>query len=167
MEENNNSEISTLRPKIIEAFENLHRKIFTDSEIEAIVRECRNVWHLKKTITVTTFIKFLLNETNLKQIKLRFPSQKAERYIWGEVSAYELALSLKPAGYFSHYTAMWLHGLTDQRPKVIYLKCEQLEKPNYQGPLEQKNIDWAFRQPPRKSKNVANGNLRLASTPAM
>jgi len=111
---------------------------------------------LKKNITVTEFIKFLLNETNLKQIKLRFPSQKVERYIWGEVSAYELALSLKPTGYFSHYTAMWLHGLTDQRPKVIYLKCEQLEKPNHQRPLEQKNIDWAFRQRPRKSKNVAN-----------
>jgi len=49
MEENNNSGINTLKPKIIEAFEKLHRKIFTDSEMEAIVRECRDLWHLKKT----------------------------------------------------------------------------------------------------------------------
>ncbi len=156
MEESDKSKIEILKPKIVEAFENLQRKTFSGSEIEKILRELTDLWHIKKPITIDAFIKFLLDETNLEQIKLRFPSQKVERYIWGEASAYELALSLKPKAYFSHYTAMWLHGLTEHRPKIIYLKCEQLEKPNHQGSLEQKNIDWAFRQPPRKSKNIAN-----------
>jgi predicted transcriptional regulator of viral defense system len=156
MEESAKSKLKILKPQILEALENLQRKIFTASEIEAVVRELSDLSHLKKSVTIDGFIKFLLEETNLKQIKLRFPSQKVERYIWGEVSAYKLALSLKPNAYFSHHTAMWFHGLTVRRPKIIYLKCEQLEKPDHQGSLEQKNIDWAFKQPPRKSKNVAN-----------
>jgi hypothetical protein len=135
MEKSDKSKIRILKPSIVEAFENLQTKIFTGSEIESVVRELRNLWRLNRYITIDEFIKFLLDETNLKQIKFRFPSQKIERYLWGQVSPYKLALSLKPNAYFSHYTAMWLHGLTEHIPRTIYLKCEQLEKPNYHGSL--------------------------------
>jgi predicted transcriptional regulator of viral defense system len=34
-------------------------------------------------------------------------------------------MSLEQDAYFSHYTAMQLHGLTEQIPKVMYLNVEQ------------------------------------------
>lgn len=49
---------------------------------------------------------------------------------------------------------MYLHALTDQVPKTIYVNKEQSPKPRPEGSLTQASIDQAFRRPARVSKYV-------------
>ncbi len=107
-------------------------------------------------MTANQFLTFLQEKTKLKAVKISFPSRPETRYLWGDdVSIYQLALSLKPESYLTHYTAIFLHGLTEQVPKTIYLNFEQPFKGRPETTLEQKSIDWAFRQKPRTTNNIA------------
>jgi len=69
----------------------------------------------------------------------------------------EIANSLIPKGYFSHYTALQLHGLTDQIPKIVYTNVEQkmmYDVEEAREKLTQHKIDLAFRGNVRKGKKV-------------
>ena len=101
------------------------------------------------------FIEFMGQHSPLRRAKLDFPGRPETRYLWGDVSVYELAMSLKQGAYFSHYTAMSIHDLTDQLPKTIYVNREQQPKPRTTGKLQQDRIDIAFRRKPRTSGCVA------------
>jgi predicted transcriptional regulator of viral defense system len=74
--------------------------------------------------------------------------------VWGDVSAFELAASLKAHSYLSHSTAVYLHGLTDQIPQTLYVNTEQSPKPTPEGTLTQASLDRAFRGRQRSSKYV-------------
>jgi predicted transcriptional regulator of viral defense system len=65
----------------------------------------------------------------------------------------DLLQSLDREGYFTHFTALHLHGLTVQIPKTIYFNVEQ-EASGGGGTLTQEAIDRAFRGRPRKSQNA-------------
>ena len=86
------------------------------------------------------FIKFLVKNDNLKQINFPFPNREEVRYTWGKVSLLEILLTLKVKSYFSHHTALQLHGLTANPIDTIYLNCEQISRPQATH-LEQKSID--------------------------
>ena len=45
---------------------------------------------------------------------------------------YQILVNLRPKCYFTHYTAMYFHELTEQIPKVIYVNVEQTPKPKSQ-----------------------------------
>ena len=64
-------------------------------------------------------------------------------------------LSLKPHCHFSHYTAVHIHGLTEQVPKTTFLNFEQPLASNSTGELSQKSIDAAFKRPVRVTKYIA------------
>ena len=104
-------------------------------------------------MTVDEFIKFLLQETKLKKVSFGFPNRKIIKYVWGKALLYELLMTLQPACYFTHYTAMYLHGLTEQVPKTIYVNKEQTAKSRGEGALTQERIDFALRRPTRISNN--------------
>lgn len=76
------------------------------------------------------------------------------RYVWGEASAYEVALSLRGGSYLSHASAVFLQGLTAQIPRTIYANKEQSEKPAPEGRLTQDGIDRAFANNPRSSQYI-------------
>ncbi len=100
------------------------------------------------------FIGFLLEKTKLKRVV--FPSRDytdVVRYVWGEASPYQLALSLKRDSYLSHATALFLHGLTDQIPRTIYVNHEQSSKPQSNS-LSEESIHKAFSRKPRMSNYV-------------
>ena len=63
--------------------------------------------------------------------------------------------SLKDNSYFTHHTAMYLNGLIASPSDMIYLNFEQPEKPTADDELAQENIDGAFSNAPRISRNVA------------
>ncbi len=80
------------------------------------------------------------------------------RYILGEPSASEVALSLRPRSYLSHGTALRLHGLVEGREDIIYVNQEQSPKPVPAGKLEQAALDRAFANRPRESQYVFRYN---------
>jgi predicted transcriptional regulator of viral defense system len=135
--------------------ENLPTSMLTRTQIDRILFENREFWRVSVSTTVQNFIDFLLKETKLKIIKLKFPSRTMDRYIWGSASTFEIVSSLKPDSYFTHYTAVYLHELTEQIPKTIYLNFEQLPKYRVDKELVQQRIDFAFKKPWRVSQNKA------------
>jgi len=136
-------------------FNSLPRSTLKYSDIAKIVSEQSNFWRLTGTTTVYDFIKFMLDATKLERVEFNFPNRKEIRYLWGDAPLYEVVMSLNPDGYLSHYTAMYLHDLTEQVPKTIYLNREQPPPPNRGKRIDQQAIDNAFKRPVRISKNVA------------
>jgi hypothetical protein len=145
--------IKIAKPDILGLLEALPVKVLRQSDIAKILDENRSFWRLTQSLTVNEFIEFLLNQSKLRKLEFRFPHRKETRYVWGKVPLYELVGSLKPKAYFSHYTAIYMHELTEQIPKTIYLNQEQTPKPTPIAEPTQESIDAAFRRAQRKTKN--------------
>lgn len=147
---------------IIKYFEQNPQRVYRQAELAAVMFQQQEFWRLAQTLTVQKFIKFLLESTKMEMVELSFPSRNELRYVWGKASLYEIALTLRPNCYLSHYTAVRLHGLTEQVPKTVYVNAEQSPKLTPNGGLAQTRIDFAFRSAPRVSNNVAEvGDSRV------
>ena len=148
--------------QVVRCFQDSPSPVLRRAQIAEILARNRKRWRLAEATTVQGFIDFMLEETKLQAVAFSFPSRKMVRYTWGEVPSYELMLSLQPAGYFTHYTAMHLHELTEQIPRTVYLNCEQSPKPKAAAALTQGRIDLAFRSAQRVSMNRArHGDLHV------
>ena len=130
-------------------------RLFKPSEIKQIIRVKRNEWRLPKSESVESLLHRLIRETPLRKIRLEFPFRPETRFAWEPIRSFELAASLRKDGYFSHYSAVWLHGLTTEEPESVYFNSEQTEKPRARSTMTQATIDSAFRRPPRITTNVA------------
>jgi hypothetical protein len=143
------------KQKIIQTFKSLPTTTHRRADLDKLLAEHRKEWGLSRDTTVDGVIKYLAKSTQLKEARFKFPSRNEIRYTWGEVPVMEVVFSLRPQSYFSHFTAMSLHGLTDQIPKAIYLNTEQRPKLFEPSALEQKNIDLAFRNAQRQTTMCA------------
>jgi predicted transcriptional regulator of viral defense system len=114
----------------------------------------RGDWRLAQATNAKSFIEYLLAKTRLTEVRLaaeNYPEAKETvRYVWGKASPYALALSVKRNAYLCHGTAVFLHSLTDQLPKTIYVNSEQSDKPRGGG-LTQAGIKRAFAGKQRQS----------------
>lgn len=140
---------------IITTFEEYNKNIFCYKDISEILDENRKFWRLPVNLTINDFIALLIHGTKLKRYALNFPRETILRFVWGQISPFSLALSLKKDSYFTHYTACFWHNLTDQTPKTIYVNYEQSKKRKRNVELLQDAIDRAFAKPPRTSSNIA------------
>jgi predicted transcriptional regulator of viral defense system len=147
--------------------DNLSQKIFLKKDLGKILNENWQTWRL--TQSVSKFLGDLIKESKLQEISLHSPNYDKTllRYAWGEnPSIYSIALSIKPNSYFTHYTAVYLHNLTRQIPKIIYINTEQSPKPIQDKTLEQHRIDLAFNGKDRVSQyyfNFENWKIILIS----
>jgi hypothetical protein len=148
--------LSISKPAIIEYFNVLPIKVFRFRQINEILNQNRDNWLLDHSTGIKSFIELFKNTGQLRQIDLKFPSRKELLFAWGNVTNFEIALAVKSASYLTHFTAMYINGLTEQVPKTIYVNFEQSRKAINNGELSQDRIDWAFQQKPRVSNNVAN-----------
>jgi len=147
------SKIELAKLKIISYFSDSSKRIFGKKDIALILENNRTNWKLSYSMSLTDFLDFLLNSTQLKKHYFQLGNRPITRYSWGDVSIYPLLLSLEDKAYFSHYSAMYFNNLTDQIPKIIYINLEQTPKPRPRSPLEQSNIDKAFKNKQRVSNN--------------
>lgn len=142
------------RIEIVKLFGSSPKKIYLPGELASILAQNRSDWPLAQATNAQEFIEYLLAKTRLKEVRLRaenYPEAKEiVRYVWGKVSPYALALSLKRNAYLCHGTAVFLHSLTEQLPKTIYVNSEQSEKPRG-GSLTQEGIKRAFAAKQRQS----------------
>jgi predicted transcriptional regulator of viral defense system len=166
--------------KIETAFRGSPQRIFSSSEIGRFIDQNKDAWLVtgtqangKSTIKrkgqliplnsdgQTAILNALLEHTKLQRVRMPFPYRTDTRFTWDEAPTFELIQSLDANGYFSHYTAMHLHGLTDQIPKTIYFNVEQPASAGG-GKLSQEGIDRAFRGKCRTSNNVITfGDMRI------
>jgi len=135
---------SVAKKDIVNHFDSLEKTVFKLTDIEEILRSHSSHWRLINSLTAKEFIELLIAYTPLKKWEFEERTETIRRYSWKEDDPYILALSIHPKSFFSHYTAMYLHNLTEQIPKSIYVSRELSIKETKSTLLEQKNIDIAF-----------------------
>jgi len=140
---------------IVSLFDSESKRIFTRTEIDAVMQRYRQFWRLAQRTTTLEFIGFLVSTSRLQIVSLDFPDRKEVRYIWDQAPFLEMAVSLRPRSYISHFSAAKAHGLTDQIPKTIYINHEQHGRSDPDADLRQTAIDAAFARPQRLSNRVA------------
>lgn len=147
--------LSVVKRQIEQLFEESPQRVYIYEELTRILDDHAPDWRLPKSTTTAQFVDFLLEHTKLEEAVLESDSySSATRYTWGkEVSPFELAMTLKKKGYLSHGSAVFLHGLTDELQKTIYLNTEQTPKPQ-SGSLSQDRLTWAFSRSQRVSRDV-------------
>ena len=122
-----------------------------------VLRDCFNAIRidlkLPVYITLWDFIAALIEHSRLVEEHIDLPHRPEVRYAWDNPSTLEIVQSLSPKGYFSHFTAIFLHGLTTQIPRAIYFNREQPARGGG-GQLTQASIERAFRGKGRVSHNV-------------
>lgn len=138
-------------------FNNGPKKVFTKADLEEAFKTYRGTWNLPATMYLPRFIEQLKKREVLIHEEIKFEEQgtKKDRYFSADATPLQVALSLAPKSYLSHYTAVSMHGLTNQVPKTIYVSFEQSRKRSKDADMQQVNIDKAFALPQRKSNNRA------------
>lgn len=145
--------LSIAKADILAVLAKSKRNAFSKGELEELLSENRAFWRLAKKTTVIQFIQFLEKNASLQSHRLKFP-RPITRYSLGDIGPFELVQSINQDGYFSHYSAMSFHGLTEQIPKAIYFNIEQSLRPGG-GELTQAGINRSFATECRTTNNLA------------
>jgi hypothetical protein len=134
-------------------FKGSTRKVYSKEQLSEVLEQNRTLWNLPISMYPDKFIEKLLSSEIVSKREIIFNGflSKKERYLISEASVFQVAVSLVNKSYLSHYSAVYLHGLTNQIPKTIYISFEQSKKNNVDRELEQNAIDSAFSRPQRKS----------------
>jgi hypothetical protein len=154
--------------KAFEYFEGLPQKVFLRTDFARILAAQASEWSAPKSLTPSRLITVLFKRGSLKDIELiltrtldasaeREPSERRKaltRYAWRTPSPYSIGVSLRSGAYLSHASAVFLHGLTDEVPKTIYVNKEQSAKPIGTQTLTQDAIDRAFKNRQRQSTYI-------------
>lgn len=132
--------------------------ILDERAMRDILKAHRANWRLSKQETFEVFTSFMLEKTSLRYVHVPLPRRPISGYTWGAVPLMESLLALVPGSYYSHYTAIRLHGLTEQVPKTLYLSKEKrrghnvARLPKHEA-IQQADIDQSFSNPARESSN--------------
>ncbi|HVV17388.1 MAG TPA: hypothetical protein VHH90_09320 [Polyangia bacterium] len=148
-------------------FEKNPQKVFLRTEFARILTEQETEWGAPRSLTPSRLIKVLyrrgLREVDFVQERLPDsasgetppkPTKTLTRLAWGDPNPYSLGASLRTGAYLSHASAVFLHGLTQEVPKTIYVNKEQSEKPSDPSSLTQEALDRAFQNKQRVSTYI-------------
>lgn len=141
------------REKIVAVLTEDGRRVFGHQDLVKLLRSHQEDWWILSRTSPDRFIGYLERELGLIKVVLAGPthSQKFVRYLWREPSPVEVASALRANAYLCHASAVFVHGLTDQLPRVLYVNYEQSVKPKPSGELTQGGLDRAFRGKQRES----------------
>jgi predicted transcriptional regulator of viral defense system len=148
------SRIQIAKPDIVKAFEAMP-PVLKGREVAMTFNQNREFWRLAKDTSLASFLSFAIDKTPLKEARFPFPQREVTGFVWGDPPLLEVLLGLVDDSFYSHYTALRIHGLTEQVPKTIFFNHEKSsQRPSApSAPYEQEAIDSAFTKPPRASKN--------------
>lgn len=134
---------------------------YKKTKLRKIYNDCLDNKYIYSNTSYGTFEKFL-KELNIftEKITLKFPLKSYTIAYKNKPNIFEIALSINSKAYLSHYTAGYLHNLTNNIPKSIFINIEKPKPLNLPKKeiLEQKNIDKAFYMPSRETKNITTYN---------
>lgn len=147
------SRITLAQRFITDYFHQLGRSAFSQKELFDIISDKRDTWDLPATSTEARIVEKLIRNNFLREAKLTLSNgTESSIYLFEIPSIYEIAVALRPKSFISHFSAVYLHGLTNQVPKTVYSSIEQSRKILQDVPtLNQSSIDRAFSAPQRRS----------------
>lgn len=132
-------------------------QVYAVEYLAGIVLDKKIEWNLPDSFKLDKFIANLVNRKILEPVEVFLKKDESNeqissyyQYISGKINPFSVALNLKNNTYLSHYSAMVIHGLTNQIPKTLYVSKEQSLKKSVRNELLQDTIDNAFSKPQRK-----------------
>lgn len=149
--------MSVFKNDIRDKIELYKKNIFTVYEIEEFYREHAYEWKLSLRMDIEDFIYFCKNNNILKEIYLEFPNRSIRRFVKNkhQYSKEDIAISLSPKAYFSHYSAVMIHDLSNNVVKNVFISTELSKKKETPRLLEQESINRAFSKPMRFTNRKA------------
>lgn len=151
----------------IRTFESLPRRVYQRDDFGRILMQMSADWNAPKYVTAGRLMKVLAQHGDLRHLAIeldRPPEALADaatakpktvtRYSWGDPHPYAVGISLRSGAYLSHASAVFLHGLTQEVPKTIYVNKEQSPKTSTKGVLTQEGLDRAFQNRQRVSTYI-------------
>lgn len=148
--------IQIAKPDIVKHFDDQERHVYMRKEIASILATERQRWRLSQATGVEEFVEFLTKKSHLRKIVLKATEYDKEqvRYAWKSATPYEVAISLRSGAYLTHGTAVFLHALTGQIPKMVFVNIEQSPKPEPAGNLSNESLKRAFSSPQRFTRLI-------------
>lgn len=147
------------RPAIDAVIERCSYKVLSRVEFEEVVSEINDIWGLK-SISRNDIKKFLVKQKIFREDHIDLNDNDSNKIYYlpeSDIDFFDIAASRSRSSYFSHYSAIYIHNLTLQIPKQIYLTLERKKLIfNTNNTLEQKNIDTVFSKPPRITSDKRN-----------
>jgi hypothetical protein len=145
--------------KALSFFEQSPKRVWLRNEIRDALQRNLIAWDAPSSLTTNRLIAFLSAHGSLNERRIEAeegtPYPSFVRFCWGDVSPYELGMSLRTGAYLSHGTAIFLHGLTEQIPTTLYVNKEQSNKgPGSGTPLSADAVKRAFANAARVSNYV-------------
>lgn len=122
------------------------RDIFYSKKEEWKIAEYRNIHH---------FISFLLEEGILIELNL---SHEKTIYIKPGYNNFNISKAIKKDSYLAYFSAVSIHNLTLQIPKVIYSCVDRIYTNFKRTEITQERIDKSFSKPQRVSNNFYTYN---------
>jgi predicted transcriptional regulator of viral defense system len=133
-------------------FNRLPRHVFGPNEISQFLAQHRQEWGVS-AVSIQQLLDILLQQKLVTRAE--FKSTKygtIVRYLRGEHSTLELALSLQRDSFLSHGTALTVHGIAGPA-NIVYVNREQSPKDRSNG-ITQAGMALAFRNKQRQSKYI-------------
>lgn len=136
-------------------FNNAAIKSFTEYKFRDIYKRNGKTWNIPSGHPASQVLEYLENKGLLTSNTFIDDSNKSKLiYSWKSDDEYTIISGLKSDSYFAYYTSLFLHQLTSQIPKTIYLNFEHKSitgAKEIEKVLTQKEIDDAFNGSQRKS----------------
>lgn len=147
------------KSSIIKTLDSAGKRVFSTAELDQIYDRNYRIWRLDiPKMGPSQFRDYLVKNTPLKKRVINFSKAESKTiYLWKEATSFDTALAMNPRAYLTHYSAAFIHELTEQVPKVVYVNIEQSKKTTaHTGSLDQEAIDHAFSKPARLSSLQAD-----------
>lgn len=154
--------IQMMRKKNIEIIRDLlgkhPYKVLTEQEFILLWHKTKSIdgfrSYSKDKLTKRLFESKIIDTINMSdQEKGEYPTYGIQEK---KPDIFDYASSRSRASYFSYYTALFIHNLTLQIPKHIYLTFERNQRTSVKNTITQEAIDRAFSKPPRQTNNSRN-----------
>lgn len=149
------SSFEMAKEKIKRYFDKADTRIFSRSELIEIFEKNHEKWKLAKSMNSVSFLDALVQHADFAPVDLSFRNISVHNYFYKHASMIALASNITRRSYLSHYTSLFVHDLTEQIPKVIYVTNEQSKKVARVVDITQESIDKAFNKEQRISENSA------------
>ena len=150
------SSIDIAKNKIKSFFSKNVGRVVSTNELYNIIWTHSDQWGIAASLHHKKVASQFVTKGIIKLIELEHTTKGDKKlyapYNWKD-DPFEIGMNLSRNVYFTHYTAMVIHGLTDQIPKSYFVNYER-PTPTIRGEIDQEIIDENFSRPLKRSSNI-------------
>jgi len=154
--------------KIEDYFQALSLKSFTYKKLYTLIEDQKQGWGISYRKRTKHIIDFLIRNELITTTEFFGNQESITIYSWKTRDDFTVIAGLKAESYFCYYSALFLHGLTQQIPKTFYLNTEHSSPVKRNAnplSISQDAIDQAFSREQRKSEDTLSfGEKKIIMT---